>query len=220
MKTSIAKISVLAIVAVAFLSADAMALSKRRYFPSLQHRSQLELRIGVRDDTHFDRFYEYNVIDREGLGNMVVTVGYNYWADEHTAFNISAKVLAAETVDKYDEFGVYTSDFSVVALFLGARQYFHRPGSHAPLRPYVAISGGPVIGSHTCSEVGFECLAETKTIAAAGMHLGGGFDVVAGRHIMFGLNAGYNLLTDFSEPVGGHVNYSGSEFGASIGFIF
>jgi len=188
---------------------------------SLRHRSQLELRLGIRDDAHFDGdYYVGGVATRNSIGDMMVAFGFNFWADERTAFTLTARVLASETEDVIDWTHVYNTEFAVVPIFIGFRQYLGRHVHHSPVRPYLAFGGGPVIGTQRLWIAGVEVLSETRTISAAGAHIGGGVDFIAGRHFMFGMNAGYNLLSDFDEPIGGHVNYSGAEFAVGFGVLF
>lgn len=36
---------------------------------------------------------------------------------------------------------------------------------------------------------------------------------------MTGITLGYNLMTDFAEPIGGSRNYSGPEFGIALSLV-
>lgn len=222
MRRSIVVLTVTAVFVVTMATENALAIS-RRSAPtfSLSHRSQVEFRLGVRDDAHFDDDYYVGwVSSRNGLGDMLVAFGYNYWADERTALNLTVRVLASESEDFIDRTSLYNAEFAVVPIFVGFRQYLGRMAPRSAVRPYVALAGGPVIGDQRLSLVGVEVVSETRTLAAAGAHIGGGIDFIAGRHFMFGMNAGYNLMTDFDEPIGGHVNYSGAEFAVGFGLIF
>ncbi len=222
MYRSIVTLVLLAVFLTAMSVEDAEAISKRSGSKfSLSHRSQLELRLGVRDDAHFNGdYYVGGVATRNDIGDMLVAFGFNYWADERTAFNLTVRVLASETEDLVDRISVYNSEFAVVPIFIGFRQYLGRHAHRSPMRPYLALGGGPVIGSQRLSVAGVEVLSETRTLTAMGAHIGGGIDFIAGRHFMFGMNAGYNLLSDFDEPIGGHVNYSGAEFAVGFGVLF
>ena len=53
-----------------------------------------------------------------------------------------------------------------------------------------------------------------------GSRAGVGFDLKMGRYFVAIADLGYNLMTDFSEAVGGRRNYSGLEFGLGIGWQF
>ena len=94
------------------------------------------------------------------------------------------------------------------------------PFGFAEGSPEFLSAAGPVFGTETLSLVGLDIFEERRTETAAGAHLGGGIDFIAGRHFMLGISAGYNLISDFDDPIGGHVNYSGGEFGVGFGFVF
>ncbi len=198
--------------------AEAVSMRKRASY-SLQNRSQIEVRFGVRDDTHEDDGFHSDLLaSRSGLGDAFVTFGYNYFVDERTAINLSLKVLAAETIDYLDFAGGYSEEYSVVPIFVGMRHYLTSPGQRSPVRPYVAFGAGPVFASQRFSFLNL--YDDTDTYTAVGAHFGGGIDMIAGRHFMLGINAGYNLMSDFDTTLGDKDNYSGAEFGVGFGFLF
>ena len=53
-----------------------------------------------------------------------------------------------------------------------------------------------------------------------GGQLGGGLDVQMGRHFMVGIQGGFNLMNDFSEPLAGRKNYSGLELSIGASWLF
>ncbi|MEW6412722.1 MAG: hypothetical protein AB1483_09655 [Candidatus Zixiibacteriota bacterium] len=198
--------------------AEAVSVRKRNYY-SLENRSQIEVRFGVRNDTHdLNDFYTDPALSRSGLGDAFVSFGYNYFADERTAFSLSLKVLAAEEIDYLDFAGGYTEEYSVVPIFVGMRHYLTAPGLRSPVRPYITLQAGPVFGSQRFLYYGL--YDDTDTYTAVGAHFGGGIDMQAGRHFMIGINAGYNLMSDFDIELGDKDNYSGAEFGVGFGFVF
>ena len=106
--------------------AEAVSVRKRNYY-SLENRSQIEVRFGVRNDTHdLNDFYTDPALSRSGLGDAFVSFGYNYFADERTAFSLSLKVLAAEEIDYLD--------FASPVAGLGSKVGFDatRPFPHTP----------------------------------------------------------------------------------------
>ncbi len=222
MMTRIGNYLMLATVIVLIFSSGADAISRRSSRFSLAQRTQIELRLGVRQDTHSgdDYYYDDALLWRQRSEDLVVTLGLNYWVDETTAFSLAVKALAFSDDDGFYDFGVYDYEYSVVPIFLGFRKYLGEAGTASAVRPYVALSGGPVIGAERVALIGFENVSETHTQAAAGAYFGGGVDFLAGRHFTLGMNVGYNLLSDFDDPVNGQVNYSGAEFGVGFGFVF
>ena len=57
-------------------------------------------------------------------------------------------------------------------------------------------------------------------MTSLGSRAGGGLDVRLGRSVVAIANLGYNLMTDFSEPLGDRLNYSGLDFGIGIAWLF
>ena len=222
MKRTVLHYSLSMVLLIVALSTSAEAISKRKLRPSLKQRSHVELRFGVQDHTNIDNDYYYydGFVTRRNNNDLIVSFGYNYFVDDQTAFSVALKVLAADDESGVDAIGVYDAEYGVVPIFFGFRHYLGQRRSPSPVRPYVTIMGGPVIGSEKFTVISNEIYEFDNTYTAAGAHFGGGIDFIAGRHFTFGLNAGYNLLSDFSEPVGGHVNYSGAEFGIGFGYLF
>lgn len=195
------------------------AISKRKSGLSLRHRTQLEVRFGVREDTHGDDYYD-GLLWAYDHNDLVVTFGLNHWVDETTAFNLTVKSLASDYDDHVNVLGVYDADFAVVPVFVGFRKYLGQPGSWASIRPYLALSGGPVFGKERIEILAQDIYVETETETAMGAYFGAGIDFTVSRHFMVGVNGGYNLLSDFDEPIGGRINYSGAELGVGFGVVF
>ena len=76
------------------------------------------------------------------------------------------------------------------------------------------------MGTTSRETVGTQVVVETGVETAFGGRLGGGTDVLLGRHFMVNASAGYNLVSDFSEPVGGRDNYSGFEMRVGVSWSF
>ena len=89
------------------------------------------------------------------------------------------------------------------------------------VKPYVAVSAGPVFGSTAGSFLGGGQIATgMRTQVTAGGHAGAAVDVHVARWLSIGMNAGYNWMIDFAQPVGTRDNYSGPELGISFGWLF
>ncbi|MFC1662142.1 hypothetical protein ACFL3S_11955, partial [Gemmatimonadota bacterium] len=85
---------------------------------------------------------------------------------------------------------------------------------------YASAEIGPVIGHESASKVGGVIATESITRAAVGARLGAGLDIQLGGRMMLGFLGGYNLMTGFSEAIGGEENHSGPDFGISISVLF
>ncbi|MCP4600285.1 MAG: hypothetical protein GY847_07095, partial [Proteobacteria bacterium] len=55
---------------------------------------------------------------------------------------------------------------------------------------------------------------------AFGGQLAAGLDFVTGRNFMMSAGFGWNLMSDFNEPIGGSKNYSGPEFSFGFSWLF
>jgi hypothetical protein len=86
---------------------------------------------------------------------------------------------------------------------------------------YLAASLGPAIGSHAGGSVdAVTALAGTRVAMTVGGFLGGGADVLVGRHWSLGVSAGYNWMADFPQTIGTRKNYSGVDVGIGIGWMW
>lgn len=212
---------VLTTLAIILVAPNVGAISRRKSGLSLKHRTQLELRLGARDDTHDDWGDYTSALWQYDHDDLVVSLGLNHWVDETTAFNLTVKGLAGEYDDNYVHLpGVYDAEFGVVPVFVGFRKYLSQPGSWSSVRPYLALSGGPVFGRERIEILAQDIYAVTRTETAMGAYFGAGIDILVSRHFMVGVNGGYNWLSDFDEPIGGRVNYSAAEFGVGFGLVF
>jgi opacity protein-like surface antigen len=79
------------------------------------------------------------------------------------------------------------------------------------------LAAGPFIGSEVNNTI---LSQESRTETAFGGRLGAGIDFFLSDHFKAGANAGYNMMSDFSAPVGARSNYSGADFSCGIGYIF
>ena len=59
-----------------------------------------------------------------------------------------------------------------------------------------------------------------RTSATVGGYLRGGADFHFARSFAIGVDAGYNWVADFAQPVGARRNYSGFSMGLGMGWLF
>jgi hypothetical protein len=184
-------------------------------------RSMVEIRFGMRgEDDNGDDFWRTGVKNSSGTDNFIFSIGVGRWVQENLAVTAMMSVLEAETVHHVGDFGVTNESIGVVSLYMGMRYYFHDSHPAVPVYPYFSVAMGPVIGGSDLNDVDGRILNESTTLAAFGAYFGGGLDIAFSRRLMLGMNAGYNAMTDFSRPVGHRSNYSGPEFGISLGILF
>ena len=75
------------------------------------------------------------------------------------------------------------------------------------------------MGIETSSATGLDVATRTRTQAVFGGHFGGGMDLQLGSFFMLGVNAGYNLMSKFKEPMAGEKDYSGVELGLGFSIL-
>ena len=79
---------------------------------------------------------------------------------------------------------------------------------------------GLITGFQSRSDVGLQVIQESGAMTTFGCRAGVGFDLGMGRSFVAIADLGYNLMTDFSDEIGGRRSYSGLEFGLGIGWQF
>ena len=67
---------------------------------------------------------------------------------------------------------------------------------------------------------GHQARFERRSLGVRWSFFGGGFDVHVSRSVSPGVNAGYNIMQNFSEPVGLRDNFNGPQVGISLGCVF
>jgi outer membrane protein W len=186
---------------------------------SLAQRHRVEFRMG-----YWDSGYRQSVsrdtpaTESSQVENLVGAFSYSYWAQEQLATHVTMRVLVAEATSSA-RFSYVSDEYYVVvtSATFGARFY---PTTYlSPLRPYVTVGVGPYIGIEDSKECDTRMVKTTEVLGTFGGHVGVGFDIQMGRHFMLGVNAGYNLMVDFQEPLGGEKNFNGVEFGAGISLL-
>jgi outer membrane protein W len=156
-------------------------------------------------------------IDNDGLlGGLF----YRHWFQEDVALtaNIGVNDLSLQTDVSVGE--VTTSTARLVSFLIGARYYFPTSTRGGDVRPHVGGGIGVFSGSEEVVVAGPTSGARSRTENAVGGRLGVGVDFLPGRHILIGLGAGYNIVADFAEDIGGRRNYSGFEGIVGIGYVF
>ena len=188
----------------------------------LKRHSQIGLKIGAQThgerNMHSDRHFIEN---SAGSGDMLVGLAYVRWMQKNLAVTFNLSLITSEALNGVGGPVIVSNKaFSVSSILLGARYYLPESTLKSSVRPYFAAGIGPYIGNIAKNEVDIWIVNSSKTLTAFGGHVGGGVDIQLNSRFMIGLNAGLNLMTDFSEQVGGRHNYSGFEVGLGIGFLF
>jgi opacity protein-like surface antigen len=183
----------------------------------LKRRSGLELNIGIWAGGASTTVSPGGVTTEANIGAFAGGLLFSHWMKENLSVTISAGLLAAKASSSVSITSVEQQASSVTALLLGVRFYLPDPEPDAGVRPFLSGAIGTYIGSEAKSTL-FSQGAYTET--AFGGRLGGGIDFILSDHFKLGANAGYNLMSDFSTPVGGRNNYNGGDFSIGIGYMF
>jgi hypothetical protein len=188
---------------------------------AVEGRNRLALRLGA-------RYSQAHVLatggDRAGLSS-----GFQYtrYVTEHLGVTIGVGGMGGRTVASATNVGLYTSAFSVASVPIGVQWNPLRRNPSSPIKPFIAATAGPVIGSSAGSFVAPITAGALPTVVSpaatevtAGGHVGGGIDFHVSRPFAIGIVGGYNWMAPFSRPIAGRDNYSGGEFAISLEFFF
>jgi hypothetical protein len=164
-----------------------------------------------------------------GIGTVSTSVGsdgflggvyYSHWLSEGLAISLEASAMALDVDTRIDPLTVSTVSSSVTRALIGARLYFPKSTYGTSVRPFVSATVGPYFGDQSETTTGLTILTESRTETAFGGQLGAGVDFILGRHFLTGVTMGYQIMSDFDNPIGGSNNYGGPVFGISIAYLF
>lgn len=189
---------------------------------SLEKRHQIELRLGLWNQSSNVRT-EVNTsgvtTSVESSGGMG-TISYGHWLQENLALNISVGSMVASIKSESGIMGVSSETAIVIPIMFDLKYYFLKSSFYSSIKPYTQIGVGTYIGSQTESIVDSEVVTVSRSEMSIGGELNTGVDFLIGRHFMAAVTIGYNLMSDFSEPIGGSKNYSGPELSFGFSYIF
>ena len=206
------------------LSILLLASSEGLYAGDLEKRSRIELRMGLRNQggkteagTQVGPVGVETTAESDGI---LVSLAYAYTMRENVAVHATLGVLAVEASARIGLPGIFQRAGVICPLILGMRYYMPWTTLQTPFRPFLTVGIGPNIGVESKNDVGLQLAQKSTIMTSFGSQAGGGLDVRLGRSVVAIANLGYNLMTDFSEPLGDRLNYSGLEFGVGIAWLF
>ncbi len=148
-----------------------------------------------------------------GSGNTGGKIMYNYYPNKFYAFTFSVGVLSTEV--KVKTFSNYTS--TIAPIMMGVKYFLIQNENDQPFRPYLSGMVGMLHGSESNVKI---LSVNNHSETAMGGYFGFGADMLLGSLIKLHTDLGYNLFTEFDQPIGSKNNYSGPEFSFGIGFMF
>ncbi len=185
---------------------------------SLKNKSMLELQLSGRDYRNND--FESVFYQRDSFDKAKFSIGIVSWTSENSALTFSVGASEINTDIYYDDYGILNTKSTLVPIFFGTRMYMTDRNGIMPIKPYIALAGGPVLGVNNYIDDGEFVYFEDDVFLTFGGYIGGGVDVMFGQQTTIGLQAGYNFYADFDRIIGDRQNFSGAELGISVGFLF
>jgi hypothetical protein len=183
-------------------------------------RSRVELRLGVGLRTSTGTSVGAGGIEtKTDAGGVSAGFTYARWASNELAYTVGIGALSVDAKTSVGTGGVETRTAVVVPILVGLRRYLSASNPESGARPFGSVEAGPFIGHESATSVGSTVGVESRGETAFGGRLGLGLDFGTGR-VSFGVHAGYDLMTDFAEPIGGKTNHSGFELGLAVGLSF
>jgi len=187
----------------------------------LNQRSSFDMRLAVRQSaSNGFRVNGLGIASHSPRERICFVLGFSHWINEDLAVTFSGTAQAGEVEMAWDaERGEFVESRGLVSLLVGLRKYV---GGTPKIRPYLAVAAGPYIGATSVTTNGTSTRAwtESHTLVTPGGHLGAGVALRLGGSWLFDVSGGYNLMSDFSQPVGGRDNYSGFELSVGVGWLF
>jgi hypothetical protein len=181
-------------------------------------RNRLDLRFGMFEPT---AGADSVVVAGEAV-SVLGGLRYTRFLQESLALTIGVHTLGATSGTSVSAAGVNAGDSVVSAVPLGVR-WNPLPGDQRmrAVKPWLDASLGPVIGASSGTSVGARgTYAGDSVEVTLGGLVGAGVDFHLSRGFSLGLSGGYQWMDDFSQPVGGRVDYSGFELALNIGWLF
>jgi outer membrane protein W len=210
-------------ISIVVLVCFAVSLATSAIAGSLEKRHQIELKLGMWNQTTAVRT-ETNIASVStsvGSKGLLGGLSYGHWLSEGVALNLNLGVMAVDVTTESEVSGVVTGTSTVTSILLINKLYFPRSTFSMSVRPYAYAGIGPYIGSQVQTESAlFKTIVESRTEVAFGGQVGAGVDYILGRHFLIGFMLGYNLMTDFDRPISGSTNYSGPAFSLGISYLF
>lgn len=198
-----------------------LVLTSAAHAQPLAKRHQLELKIGFWNQTTDVR----TTVGASGVSTSVGSSGglggisYGYWLEENVALNLSASGMVGDVEAEVGSSGVRALHAVVAPVLFGVKYYPFQAATNASTRPYLKVAAGPFFGAQSSATVNSSIEVEERRETVFGGQFAGGADFILGRRAMLGASVGYNLMSDFDQPIGGSTNYSGPEFAIGISLL-
>ncbi len=184
-------------------------------------RNRLELRLGVTSAGGYEPTGPSVITGSDG-GGLLPGLQYTRFLRERLAITVGAHVHTILAGTATDLSGSTTGSQTVVWLPAGLRwNPLQGDYMRKSVKPYLSAGIGPVVGATAgVSNTHAGAVVGSKTQTSIGGLVGAGVDVHLARSFTLGLSGGFNWMIDFKENLGGRDNFSGFDFGVSLGWMF
>ena len=187
---------------------------------SLEKRHQLGLNIGMWCPDVTTEASTGSVSTSLGNNGFLGGVNYGYSLTESMTLGISAGVMLTKMETKVGLMDVSNEYSSITQILINMKIYFPKSTYGSSVRPFVRVGAGPYIGNQEGTKVNNEVIVESRSETAFGGQGGLGVDFILGQHFLADILIGYNLTTDFNNPIGGSKNCNGLEFSFGFRYLF
>jgi hypothetical protein len=182
-----------------------------------QGRSCIEISLGL--------WMQASAKSQVTAGNVNVTangpsgsLAYWYGLRDQLYLGVCASVTRPEASSFAGLSGTSQTVSAVFPLQFGVRYWLSQPEEEmASLVPYIQGTLGPVFGFEARNAL---FVQEARTETAMGSRISAGVDFFTSRSFAIGLQAGFLLMTDFAQPVGGRRNFNGPDFSLGVAFLW
>ena len=187
---------------------------------TLRGSSAIELDLGFWNNSNVNQQINLFGVKQEAKSTgFVGGLTYCYWMRENMAITAAGSILSTEASSTITTNPIMIGQHanSLFSFLIGMRYFIPAPDPEDLVRPYLALG----VGSFTGHEASNSLLAQSAhSESTFGGRVGVGLDAHLGKSVKLGVNAGYNVMSDFHSTVGARNNFNGFDFSAGIAFLF
>jgi opacity protein-like surface antigen len=184
----------------------------------LKGRSALELNFGFWGGAKASNSVTMNGIQSEATTNgFSGSILFSHWIQEQMSVTLSGGLLAGEASSTVSASAIGQRASAIVPILIGVRFYFLSPVQDDAVRPFVSTAVGAYVGSEASNTILTQSAHSESTY---GGQVGAGIEFLFSNHIKMGASVRYNMMSDFSTPIGARYNYNGADASIGIGYIF
>lgn len=191
-------------------------------------RSSISIYAGMKD-TKGDNLTVIN-IDGEELNTTIENsssffggLNFGHFLRNNLKFNLMLRFLQADTkvyIGKKGSGDLNTENIYFGDILLGVQYYFLPMDDPSKLKPYVKGNLGMAYGRESAVTVGSAVSVKEKNETAFEVMTAAGFDFYLSNHFSLGAEAGYTMMSEFNNYIGGVKDFGGTEFGVTISYTF